>query len=375
MSLDITWFRDFAEDCRQSMEVYADSLGRTFRAQFSHNYQVREYRPRLSPWLTAGVWQMRVARFGVYPWQARRQQGEINHIIDHGYSHLLYAVDPARTVVTVHDLIPLLRWRRGIPGMPPGRRPWLNQISFGALRRAAHLIAISENTRCDLISLCGCDPEKITVIYYGVDRTFRPYTLEEKSWARYQWGLSADGILRVLIVGSPFYKNQTGALRAFTLLRELCTKPLQLVKVGSPDLEWTRMVRELKLEDQTRCLGVVPHARMAEVYNSVECLLFPSWYEGFGLPPLEAMACGTSVVASNAASLPEAVGDAGLMVDPQDEEKLAQAMHAVLMNEGLRRSLIERGLVRAQQFTWERNAQQTLDVYEKVAIHCGRGMH
>jgi glycosyltransferase involved in cell wall biosynthesis len=105
---------------------------------------------------------------------------------------------------------------------------------------------------------------------------------------------------------------------------------------------------------------------MLEVYNSVECLLFPSWYEGFGLPPLEAMACGTSVVASNAASLSEAVGDAGLVVDPQDEEKLAQAMRAVLTNDDLCQSLSERGLVRARQFTWKETAQKTLAVYEQI---------
>jgi glycosyltransferase involved in cell wall biosynthesis len=121
------------------------------------------------------------------------------------------------------------------------------------------------------------------------------------------------------------------------------------------------------LGEDARCLGVVPRAELPNLYNAVDCLLFPSLYEGFGWPPLEAMACATPVVASNAASLPEVIGEAGLLCAPGDDEGLARAMQAVLTDEGLRQSLVEKGLARARQFTWEETARKTLEVYERVA--------
>jgi glycosyltransferase involved in cell wall biosynthesis len=365
--MQVTLFQDFAEDRRTSMEVYADGLIRALQTHFPASCRVHIYRPQFPTCFGTSVWGLRLGRFIFYPQVARSQQSQVNHVLDHGYGHLVYTLERTRTVVTVHDLIPLVRWKGRIPDVVPGRKPWLNIVSFHALKRAAHLIAISENTRRDLIELCRCAPEKITVIYYGVNSSFRVYDPIGKKLAYQKWNLSANCSRRILIAGSSFYKNQTVALQAFAQLRKLLNGPVELLKVGSPDPDWMQAVEQLGLSDVARCLGVVHHREMADLYNSVDCLLFPSLYEGFGWPPLEAMACGTPVVSSNAASLPEVVEDAGLMCTPQDYKGLAQAMYAVLMNEGLRRSLIERGLKRARQFTWERTAQRTLEVYERVA--------
>jgi glycosyltransferase involved in cell wall biosynthesis len=310
---------------------------------------------------------MRLSRFGVYPWQARRQQGQINHILDHGYGHLLYVLDPEHTIVTVHDLIPLVRWHGGIPGLAPGRKPWLNLLSFNALRRARHIIADSENTRRDLVRFCNCAPERTSVVYPGIQAIFRAYSMEEKALARQELNLpKEDGKQRVLMTGFNSYKNHIGGLRAFAHLRKLCRTPLQLVKTGGPTPEWMRAVRELGIESVTRCLGDVPRGKLAKVYNCVDCLLFPSFYEGFGWPPVEAMACGTPVVTSNAGSLPEVVGKAGLMYPADDYKGFAEAMYAVLTNEGLRQRLVEDGLAWARKFTWEETAQKTLTLYEQA---------
>jgi glycosyltransferase involved in cell wall biosynthesis len=365
--INITLFRDFVEDGRLSMEVYADGLGRALRAHAPRGYQVNEFRPFLPSWLGTGPWALRLARFGVYPRQARRQQGQINHILDHGYGHLLYVLDPERTVVTVHDLIPLVRWRGGGSGLAPGRKPWLNLFSFNALRRARYLIADSENTRTDLIRFCHCSPEEITVVYPGVNSMFRPYSPVEKSRARQVLGLPGDVAFHVLIMGSQIYKNQKGALRAFAQLRQIFQKPLRLLKIGLPNEEWRGAVHQFGLSETARCLGIIQRDKLPDLYNSVDCLLFPSLYEGFGWPPLEAMACGTPVVASNAGALPEVIGNAGLMYPPDDYKGLAAAMYAVLTDEGLCQSLVEKGLARARQFTWEETAQKTLEVYERVA--------
>jgi glycosyltransferase involved in cell wall biosynthesis len=366
MPTTITLFRDFSEDRRLSMEVYANGLSHALRAHFPECWQVREYRPHVPDLLGQGNWRMRVARFGLYPWQARRQHGQINHILDHGYGHLLYVLDPERTVVTVHDLIPLVRWRGGIRGLARGRKPWLNLFSFNALRRARHLIAVSENTRRDLIRFCGCTAQKITLVYQGVDSIFRPYSGPEKTRARRTLDLPEDGACQVLIMGSQIYKNQTGAIRAFAQLRKIFQKPLRLLKIGLPNAEWMRAVHQFGLNETTRCLEFIQRDQLPDLYNSVDFLLFPSLYEGFGWPPLEAMACGTPVVTSNTGSLAEVVGEAGLMYLADDYKGLAEAMYAVLTDEGLRQSLVENGLARARQFTWEETAKKTLTVYEKV---------
>jgi glycosyltransferase involved in cell wall biosynthesis len=372
VSLNVTLFRGFVEDGRQSMEVYGDGLRRAVCSSAPDRCQVREYRPGLWPGMANGPWQMRFARFAAYAWQGRRQQGQVNHIVDHGYGHLLYALDPRRTVVTVHDLIPLVRWCGGIAGVSRGRKPWLNLISFGALRRAKHLIAASWNTQRDLVELIGCDPFAITVIYYGVESKFYPYPADGKAAARHALQLPSDGTARVLTTGAQFYKNQRGAIRAFASFQSRYAGKVEVITAGAPTPEWSRAVRECGLEGSARCTGVLSHAQMPDLYNSVDCLLFPSFYEGFGWPPLEAMACGTPVVASNAASLPEVVGDAGLMCGPEDCDGLARALQGVLTNEDLRRSLIGRGLKRAKQFSWERAARETLEVYEQVATSVTR---
>jgi glycosyltransferase involved in cell wall biosynthesis len=310
---------------------------------------------------------MRVSRFGLYPWQARRQQGQISHILDQGYGHLLYVLDAEHTIVTVHDLIPLVRCRGGIPGLAPGRKPWLNLLSFNALRRARHLIADSENTRCDLVRFCKCRPERISVVYPGIQSIFRPFSKEEKALAYQELNLSGEnGTRRVLMTGFSSYKNHVGGLRAFAGLRKLYSTPLQLLKTGDATPEWMKAAHELGIESVTHCLGEVPRSVLPKLYNCVDCLLFPSLYEGFGWPPLEAMACGTPVITSNAGSLPEVVGEAGLMYPADDHKGIAEAMYAVLTNKPLRQSMVKNGLARVRQFTWEKTAQETLAVYEQV---------
>ncbi len=366
-SLGIMLFRDYVEDQRFSMEIYADGLAQALRTHGDGRCHLQEYIPRLAKGSKAGLWGMRLARYGSYPWQARHHAGQINHIVDPGYGHLLYILDPRRTVVTVHDLMPLVRWSGGIPGCPRGGKPWLSLFSLRALRRAAHLITDSENTRHDLIKLLKIPPGRIRTIYPGLDKNFRAYGHEEKTRAGAALGLTDCQAKRVLVTGSQFYKNHGTAVLACARLRTMYDKPLQLLKLGPPTSEFEAAVRDCGLEDITHYLVGVSNDQLAAVYNSVDILLFPSLYEGFGWPPLEAMACGTPVVASNAASLPEVIGDAGLMCSPHDHDGLAQAMQALLTDNDIRLSFIERGLIRASLFDWEKVARQTLAVYELVA--------
>jgi glycosyltransferase involved in cell wall biosynthesis len=367
--LGITLFRNYVEDERFSMEVYADGLVKAMRAHFPERCHFNEYIPTLAKGSQAGLWGMRLARYVRYPWQARRHSGQINHIVDQGYGHLLYILDPQRTVVTVHDLITLVRWRGDVPGCPRGRKPWFALFSFRALRRARHIITDSEHTRHDLIKLLKIPSDRISTIYPGVDKKFRPYGHQEKTLAGAALGLTDCHAKRVLVTGSQYYKNHGTAVLACAHLRTLYEEPLQLLKLGPPTPEFKAAVQNCGLEDVTRYLVGISNEQLAALYNCVDILLFPSLYEGFGWPPLEAMACGTPVVASNAASLPEVIGDAGLVCSPHDHDGLAHAMYALLTDNDLRLAMIERGLIRASLFTWEKMARQTLAVYELIADH------
>ncbi len=175
------------------MEVYAEHLTAELDRLNDSSIILEEYRPALgslSHLPEVANLRMRIARYISYPLQARRRGSHLNHILDHGYAHLMSVLDSVRTVVTVHDIIPILAGRGVIPGIRREGRSWLAEFSSRYLRKAAHLIAISENTRRDLIDHCDCDPDRISVIYYGVTEAFRP--LGARSEARFRLGLTQE---------------------------------------------------------------------------------------------------------------------------------------------------------------------------------------
>jgi glycosyltransferase involved in cell wall biosynthesis len=211
----------------------------------------------------------------------------------------------------------------------------------------------------------------VTVIPHGIEEWYRVLSAADRDRARARWQLPADGTRRVLVVGSSYYKNVTTAVRAFDILRRRVDS-VQLVGVGVEGPEWNQTVVDLGLTSCARAIGPVQSGEMVEIYNCVDVLLFPSLYEGFGRPPVEAMACGVPVVASNAAALPEAVGDAGLMSPACDADAMADNLVRVLQEDGLRQGLIARGLERRHLFTWPDNARRTAAVYRRALATSGR---
>lgn len=346
------------------MDIYAAAVATSVRNLPSGRYDVREYYPRKASIGGVGMTRMRIARYIEYPIYSVPQAGNINHIVDQGYAHLLYALDGKRTVVTVHDMTLMVRFKRGISGVPPASKPHLHVFSCNALKRAAHIIAVSANTKQDLIDLCGFPSSLITVVHNGLDPLFRMYSFDERLRARQRFGFEAGNY--ILVTGATEYKNNVGALRAFSELRAKFNSPCYLVKTGALTSEWERTVKELGLGCHIKSVGIVSRVALVDLYNSVDCLLFPSFYEGFGWPPLEAMACGTPVVTSNVASLPEVVGDAGIMVSPLDIQGLASAVHDVLTDAPLRESLVKKGLARVQKFSWDCAAKSIDRVYSQV---------
>ncbi|HWQ46586.1 MAG TPA: glycosyltransferase family 1 protein [Longilinea sp.] len=363
--IDLLLLRDFIQDQRLSMEIYADLVAKTLREGYSQTIFVREFTPSLPGW-TKKLGGLRLARYGLYPLQVVNQKASLYHIIEHGYAHLIPWLNPKKTVVTVHDLMPLVRWKGKINGVPHGRIPLLALISLNSLKQAAHLIAVSNNTRDDLVNLLGCDPQRITVIYSGIDPVFKPFSSAEKKSTSETTFKSDPNIKKILISGSAFYKNNETACKTAAYLKTIYPDKFKVIKTGKPSSEWAEWVDQYHLEEDVVDVGIVSRPQMAAVYNAVDVLLFPSLYEGFGWPPLEAMACGTPVVTSNAASIPEVVGDAAITLDPYDHIGYAQTISRTFSDQNFRQSYIEKGLTRAKVFTWEKTARQIMDVYVKV---------
>lgn len=289
-----------------------------------------------------------------------------------GLLHALAFVSPVLSrrpcVVTVYDVSFALfpdSFRRF-------NRWYLTAMTRHSVKRADAVIAISENTRADVIRLWGIPPDKVRVTYCGVDSTFRPLASDQVERFRQEKGLPAR---LVLFVGTlEPRKNVTRLVEAFAALKARGV-PHKLVLAGAKGWFYRPVfeaVERLGLEDDVIFPGFVDRRELPLWYNAADLFVYPSLYEGFGLGPLEAMACGTPTVVSNRASLPEVVGDAGLLVDAEDTQGLADAIGEVLDSAALARQCRARGLERAARFSWERTARETVQVYESVLAHGGR---
>ena len=285
------------------------------------------------------------------------RQDDIVHLPNQDFAR--YAVFVKKPfIVTVHDLF---RMCLGFNGETISERMLL-KLDTRCLRRASHIITVSHNTKNDLIKYLKIPVGRITVIYNGIDRrVFKPY--REKPLDKPY----------IIYVGSERPRKNLGRLfEAFAVLKK-DFPDLKLVKAGTygRSEEYRKQsMQQLKNLDITRdaiFLDYIPDIELARYYSSAILLAYPSLYEGFGLPPAEAMACGCPVVTSNISSLPEVVGDAGLLVDPYSTQSLAQAMRRVLTEDKLRDEMIVKGLEQAKKFSWEKTIEQTLEVYDKVA--------
>jgi glycosyltransferase involved in cell wall biosynthesis len=265
--------------------------------------------------------------------------------------------------MVVYDLIPLR-----FPTFY-GDQSLLRQRLHRGIERAAAIIAISESTKRDLVEILGVDPNKIHIIYPGVDTRFGP-TKDEAELCRVLDEYRVKPPYLLYVGSLEPRKNVATLVRVFRRLRSQHRLPHQLVLCGPA--RWGPEVivqaQDLIATGDCRVLDFVPTVDIAALYHGAEAFVFPSLYEGFGLPPLEAMASGVPVVASNAGSLPEVVGDSGLLVPPNDEEALEAALVHILTDSELRQMLRSRGLERAARFRWEETARQTLEV---VKLACG----
>ncbi len=298
----------------------------------------------------------------VQPWTLRR----IGAHLVHGPAFVGPLLAPCPVVITIHDL----SFIRFPTLFRPANRLYLTVLTRLSARRARRLIAVSAHTAAETTRLLGVPSERIDVVYHGVDPAFHPLPADEVAVFRQRQGLPERFVLCVGTLEPR--KNQTRLVEAFARIHD---GQVKLVLVGGKgwlyDELFTR-VEALGLSKEIIFPGYVMNDELPLWYNAATILAYPSLYEGFGMPVLEAQACGTPVLTSNVSSLPEAAGDAASMVDPYDVEALAAELDRLLTDKLLRHELRKRGIAHASQFTWPLMAQETADVYQRALAEGGR---
>ncbi|MCB0164092.1 MAG: glycosyltransferase family 4 protein [Anaerolineae bacterium] len=268
-----------------------------------------------------------------------------------------------KSVITIHDLAFLLYPHF----LTKESAHYYGQIDQ-AWRKTDHIIAVSEATKRDSIRMLGVPEKKITVIHEAANPIYRqlpPRQVQEHLQQKYNFG--HNYILFVSTIEPR--KNLPGLLQAYRRLRDEYKRQELLVLAGANGWLWEEVyetVNKLHLEDHVVFLGRVSSQDLVYLYNGACMLVHPSFYEGFGLTTLEAMMCGTPVIASNTSALPEIVGDAAVLVDPHDIDGLTVSMWRLLTDKEQKQLYIHKGLKRAKKFSWEKAARRTLEIYQKV---------
>ena len=289
----------------------------------------------------------------VQPWVLRRIEADLVH----GPVFIGPLLAPCPVVVTIHDLS-FIRF----PALfRPVNRLYLTVLARLSASRARRMIAVSAHAAAETTQLLGVPPERIDVVYHGVDPAFRPLPDDKVAAFRQRQGVPERF---VLFVGT--LEPRKNLIRLIEAFARIYDSKVQLVLVGGKGWLYDELfdrVQDLGLREAVIFPGYVMGDDLPLWYNAATIVAYPSVYEGFGLPVLEAQACGTPVLTSDVSSLPEAAGGAALMVDPYDVEALAAGLNRMLTDALLRGELRERGLVHARQFSWPRTAQETARVY------------
>ncbi len=365
---------------RAGLGRYAESLARALLAQSTNLpiYQSTRFaffynrEAGIEPLVGLEHVPAATVNLGYKPWRMLVWLGQLGRVgfnrllpgatLYHATEHLLLPLRGVHTVLTVHDLI----FRRYPRHHKRLNRWYLNATMPLFCRRADHIIAVSEQSKRDVIAAYGIPPEKITVVYEAADPRFCPQPAEAVAAVRARYRLPER---HLLFVGTIEPRKNLGRLLAAFERLHAAGLTDALVIVGKRGWLYDDFFARLENSPAQGAVifpGFVPDADLPAVYASAQALAFPSEFEGFGLPVLEAMACGTPVVCSNTSSLPEVAGDAALLIDPLDADALTDALRRVLTASDLAIDLRARGFAQAARFSWARAALETLAVYRRA---------
>jgi len=295
-----------------------------------------------------------------FPRLARRLGADIVHVPYWGSP--MWCGCPV--VVTIHDLIPLL-----LPEYRGGARVrvYMRLVSASA-RRAAVVLTDSEASRRDILEHLRLPEDRVRTVYLAADESYCPQPSDAVEAARQRLNLPPCYVL--YFGGFDVRKNLSAVMDAFAIAARSASDVSLVIAGRLPECDTPfapdprRLAEQAGVSEQTVFVGWVDETDKPALYSGAEAVLFPSRYEGFGLPPLEAMACGTPVIVSRAASLPEIVGDGGLLYDPDDARGMGDGLTALLTDASMRAALAEKALAQARRFSWARTAEQTFEAYQ-----------
>ena len=330
--------------CQPADSGLADGLGDNFRtvAQPAGPYSISE--------------QIRI------PIQLTRERIDLFH----APHYTLPALTPCRSIVTIHDCIHL-RFPQYLPSRFAYR--YARAVLWSATHRCDCILTVSETSKRDILSFFDVPAEKIIVIPNAIeDRYWTQPPDEAVTKVRERYQLHAPFLLYAGNIKP--HKNLERLLDAFYRVRQRGFENVTLLIIGDEITRYVKLrraVHRYQLHRHVRFLGFVSAETLQILYRLASAFVFPSLYEGFGLPPLEAMASGTPVVTSNVSALPEVVGDAAMLVDPEQADAIADGVIRVLSDEPFRANLVRKGLARARQFSWDRSVRRTWDIYGRFA--------
>lgn len=274
-------------------------------------------------------------------------------------------------IVTLHDLSPYTFAK----SYPLVRRLYYQYLILNAIRQGDYIITVSQSTKQDLMKLFSVPEKKIKVIYNGVDKIFQPInSVDRLNQIKEKYRLPEKFIFTVGVMEPK--KNTEGLIRAYAELKRnrqvyANLQDYKLVIGGSRKYGWKnsrifRLIQSLNLWDNILFTDFIKYEDLPVIYNLAKLFVFPSFYEGFGLPVIEAMACGTPVITSNISSLPEIAGDAAVLVNPYDTAEIANKIQDILNDVSKRRKMIDQGLINAKRFSWEFASEQILKLFDEV---------
>lgn len=314
---------------------------------------------------SAGRIRRQYDRYITYPRAVDRVSADVFHIVDQSYGHLLHRLPGDRCIVTCHDLTPL---KVAADSLPVHQRQTVlarYRYSARALKHARHVACVSASTERDVHRFLGLGASQVVVIPPGLDPRF--HRLPDERVARVREELVDEDSPLLLHVDSGLpYKNVLTTLRVIHRLRAEGV-PARLARVGVPlSPEAKELARRLAVNDCVEEYGRVDDRRLVDLYNAADVLLFPSYYEGFGWPVLEAMACGTPVVVSNCPALVELISSAGIAADAEDVSALSRGVARIVTTPRIRSELRASGLARAAEFSWGRTARGYASLYGTI---------
>lgn len=357
-----------------SMDAYADGLIAGIKA-VCPDWEIIELTPKSfdrhskSPLIRS---QKAYERFWKFPSTVQQQEADIFHIIDHSDAHIvrwLKAVDKP-VVVTCHDLINFLypkNLQRSV--RLPLVSDSLSRYSIQGMEDADTIVAVSSVTAKSIDQILDIETERVTIIPNTVEPIFCPLPNTKSQAFRNRFKVPLDMFCLLNVGSNHLRKNITTILHAFNILKQQ-NLPIQLWKVSDDfsdeDLEF---ISANNLEDSIKYLGYLDKPTLVQAYNAANVLIAPSLHEGFGITLLEAMACGTPVITSNVSAMPEVVDDAGVLVDPNSAQSIANAVSKLHSNTDYYQQLSKKGLKRVQLYTREIVAEQISKVYESLVKH------